>query len=207
MRSRRPLLGAVQSKSNRPGPPTTTANERSNVPKKIPALHRGVALSRSERKQVGPIQIIVLGFDDLKFENDILPELKRLNDLDVIRLVDMAIVTKSRSGELVQVPVDTLSRHDAARLGSIAGLLVGLTSDEGDASDDGPAAADLRAFVGDESTWSVVDVIEPEAMSVVALIEHRWAIPLRDAINKTGGRTLADAWIHPDDPVLGRLES
>lgn len=39
-----------------------------------------------------------------------------------------------------------------------------------------------------------------------ALIEHRWAIPLRDAIHKTGGRTLADAWIHPDDPVLGRLE-
>jgi hypothetical protein len=43
-------------------------------------------------------------------------------------------------------------------------------------------------------------------MCVVALIEHRWAIPLRDAIHKTGGRTLADAWIHPDDPVLGSLE-
>ena len=44
-------------------------------------------------------------------------------------------------------------------------------------------------------------------MCVVALIEHRWAIPLRDAIHKTGGRTLVDAWIHPDDPVLSRLDS
>ena len=72
------------------------------MPKKIPALHRGVALSRSERKQIGPIQIAVIGFDDMNFEGDILPELKRLRDLDVIRLVDMLVITKSRSGELVQ---------------------------------------------------------------------------------------------------------
>jgi hypothetical protein len=42
-------------------------------------------------------------------------------------------------------------------------------------------------------------------MCLVALIEHRWAIPLRDAVQETGGRALADAWIRPDDPVLGRL--
>jgi hypothetical protein len=178
------------------------------MPKKIPALHRGVALSRSERKRVGPIQIVVLGFDDLKFEGDILPELKRLSDLDVIRLVDMVIVAKSDSGELVRLQADSLGEKEAARLGSIADLLVGLTTDDVAETDDGGAGAEpseLRTFAGDESTWAVVDVIPPGEMCVVALIEHRWAIPLRDAIHKTGGRTLADAWIHPDDPVLGTL--
>ncbi len=178
------------------------------MPKKIPALHRGVALSRSERKQIGPIQIAVIGFDDLNFEGDILPELKRLRDLDVIRLVDMVVVTKSRSGELVRVQAGSLSEGDAARLGSIAELLVGLTGDDAAETNGGDAAAeptDLRRFVGDEGTWSVVDVIPPGEMCVVALIEHRWAIPLRDAVQKTGGRALADAWIHPDDPVLERL--
>jgi len=177
------------------------------VPKKIPALHRGVALSRSERKQVGPIQIVVLGFDDLKFEDDILPELKRLNDLDVIRIVDVVIVAKSASGELVRLQADSLSEKESAKLGSIAELLVGLTEggDEAEAAGGVAEPADLRAFAGDEGTWSVVDVIPTGAMCVVALIEHRWAIPLRDAIHKTGGRTLADAWIHPDDPVLERL--
>ena len=81
------------------------------MPKKIPALHRGVALSRSERKQIGPIQIAVIGFDDLKFEGDILPELKRLSDLDVIRLVDMVVVTKSPSGELVRLQAGSLRRE------------------------------------------------------------------------------------------------
>jgi hypothetical protein len=51
------------------------------VPKKIPALHRGVALSRSERKEIGPIQIVVLGFDDLNFEGEILPELSSTSSL------------------------------------------------------------------------------------------------------------------------------
>jgi hypothetical protein len=179
------------------------------MPKKIPALHRGVALSRSERKQIGPIQIVVLGFEDLTFEGDILPELKRLSELDVIRLVDMVIVAKSGGGELVRVQAGSLSDNEVARLGSIAELLVGLTTDDVDGADDADARAeptDLRVFAGDESTWSVVDAIPSNTMCVVALIEHRWAIPLRDAIHKTGGRTLADAWIHPDDPVLSRLE-
>jgi hypothetical protein len=43
------------------------------VPQRIPARHRGVALSRSEREQIGPIQIAVIGCDDLKLEGDVLP--------------------------------------------------------------------------------------------------------------------------------------
>jgi hypothetical protein len=39
-------------------------------------------------------------------------------------------------------------------------------------------------------------------MAVVALLEYRWAIPLREAVLRAGGATLADAWIHPDDLVL-----
>jgi hypothetical protein len=179
------------------------------VPKKIPALHRGVALSRSERKRVGPIQIVVFAFDDLKFEGDILPELKRLSDLDVIRLVDMVVVSKTQSGELVRLQASSLSEQDSARFGSIAALLVGLTTEDVDDIEGrgtGGEPTDLRAFAGDEDTWSVVDAIPAGAMCVVGLIEHRWAIPLRDAIHRTGGRTVADAWIHPDDPVLGTLE-
>jgi hypothetical protein len=35
----------------------------------------------------------------------------------------------------------------------------------------------------------------------VALIEHRWAIGLRDLIHEAGGFRLADAWVHPLDLV------
>jgi hypothetical protein len=42
-------------------------------------------------------------------------------------------------------------------------------------------------------------------MAVVGLLEHRWAIPLRDAVARAGGKALADAWVHPDDPLAQRI--
>jgi hypothetical protein len=33
------------------------------------------------------------------------------------------------------------------------------------------------------------------------LIEHLWAIPLRDKIVQAGGIALADEWIHPADLI------
>jgi Family of unknown function (DUF6325) len=162
------------------------------MPSKMRALRRGTALTRSERKELGPVQILVLGFDDLTFQGDILPELRRLRDLEIIRLVDMVIVAKSKSGELVQIEASDLTQEELTQLGAIAGALVGLDSNAGDA----------RGFLGDERTWSVAEVIPTGKMSVVALLEHRWAIPLRDAVRRAGGETLADAWIHPDDLAL-----
>ena len=179
------------------------------MPGKVRALRRGGALSRSEKKETGPLQIVVVGFDELKFQGDIIAELKRLRSLEIVRLVDMVIVTKSKGGELVPVKAGELSQDEAAQFGTIVGAFVEL---EGDEQDDDPGGGpvggpgDALGFVGDERSWSVPDVIPPGTMAVVALLEHRWAIPVRDAVVRAGGRTLADAWIRPDDPIVQRIQ-
>ena len=53
----------------------------------------------------------------------------------------------------------------------------------------------------DGQVWFVADAIPAGVTAAVALIEHLWAAPLRDAINGAGGLTLADEWIHPEDLV------
>jgi hypothetical protein len=35
--------------------------------------------------------------------------------------------------------------------------------------------------------------------SVERRLEHRWAIPLRAAIERAGGKPIADAWVTPED--------
>ena len=40
--------------------------------------------------------------------------------------------------------------------------------------------------------------------AAIAVLEHRWAIPLRDAIPAAGGTALADEWLHPQDLVALR---
>jgi hypothetical protein len=156
-------------------------------------LRRGTALTRSQKKELGPVQIIVVGFDDLHFEDEILPQLRRLRDLEIVRPVEALVVAKSESGELTTVKADDLAERQASQLAGITAALLGL----------GPSAErtdpGAREFLGDDQTWSVADSIPPGTMAVVVLLEHRWAIPVRDAVQRAGGTTLADAWIHPDD--------
>jgi hypothetical protein len=42
--------------------------------------------------------------------------------------------------------------------------------------------------------------------AVVAVLEHTWAIPLRDAIRGAGGFPLADSWLHPEDLLAVGVE-
>jgi hypothetical protein len=105
----------------------------------------------------------------------------------VVRLVDAVIVAKSNSGELVQVKVSDPTQ-EFSQLGAIARALVGLGVDGTETSEaGGSSTSEARGFLGDERTWSVAEVIPPGKMALVALLEHRWAIPIRDAVHRAGG--------------------
>ena len=47
---------------------------------------------------MGPVQMLVLGFEGDHFTGEILPELRRLKDADVIRMIDMLFVRKDAAG-------------------------------------------------------------------------------------------------------------
>jgi hypothetical protein len=60
----------------------------------------------------------------------------------------------------------------------------------------------------DDAVWYLGDAIPDGTAAAVALLEHRWAIPLRDKIAQAGGLTLSDAWVHVADLVAaGALAS
>ena len=95
------------------------------MPRSGRPLHRGVALTKQEAAEYGPVQIIVVGFDNPDPQGEILAELERLRKLEVIRLVDLVVVAKSQDGDLAQVQTSDLTVGQAAQLGAIAGALVG----------------------------------------------------------------------------------
>jgi len=47
----------------------------------------------------------------------------------------------------------------------------------------------------------VLAEIPPDTAVAIALLEHRWAIPLREAIIAAGGFPIIDTWVHPRDLV------
>jgi uncharacterized membrane protein len=155
--------------------------------------------------EFGPVQILVVGFDNVDFTGKILGELRRLKEQDIIRLIDLVVVAKDRDGEIAGVELSDLTKDEREQFGAIAGALIGLGMDGDEETMEAGAVVGAVAaedgILGEETMWSVADTIPMDSTAAVALIEHRWAIPLRDAIRSQGGVPLADSWIHPEDLV------
>jgi|SRR5436853_1584808 len=163
-------------------------------------------------EEFGPVQILVVGFDNVEFTGEILGELRRLKEQDIIRLVDLVVVAKDSDGEVAGVELSDLTSEEREQFGAILGALIGLgMGGEEETLEAGAIAGALAAedgLLGEDTMWSVADTIPTDSTAAVALIEHRWAIPLRDAIRSKGGVPLADTWIHPEDLVaIGAIAS
>ena len=161
--------------------------------------------------EFGPVQMLVVGFEHGKFEGEILAELKRLREQDIIRLVDLLFVNKDDDGEIATVELTDLSREESMEFGALAGALIGVGAG-GEAGAEAGAVAgavameDGKAF-SEQDVWFVADAIPPGTSAGIALIEHRWAIPLREAIERAGGQPLADEWVHPKDLIAAGAEA
>jgi uncharacterized membrane protein len=158
-----------------------------------------------ETETMGPVQLMVVGFHDGKFSGEIIEELRRLREDGIVRLVDLLFVTKSEDGEIAAIEHSDLSQEEAMAFGAVAGALVGLGADGEEGAEAGAVAGAIAAEDGaifDESeAWYLADAIPPGDSAAIALIEHRWAIPLRESIQRAGGVSLADEWVHPEDLV------
>jgi uncharacterized membrane protein len=155
---------------------------------------------------IGPVQLLVLGFRNPDFRGEIVDELERLRQSDTVRVIDSLAVYKDTSGEIEVMHLSNLSREEAAEVGSVVAALIGL----GIAGEEGlRAGAELGAQAGaegaqvfsDDDAWDVLEDIPNDSAAALLLIEHHWAVPLRDAIARAGGFRLADGFISPSDLI------
>jgi uncharacterized membrane protein len=161
---------------------------------------------------IGPVQLIVLGFDHPEFHGEIVAELERLHDEDTVRVIDALAVHKDADGEIEVQHLSNLTKDEAIELGSKVGALIGLgiEGEEGAALGaelGAEAAADGAQVFSDEQAWDVLEDIPNDSAAALILLEHHWAVPLRDAIARAGGFRLSDGFISPLDLVAIGLVS
>ena len=155
---------------------------------------------------IGPVQLIVLGFEHPDFHGEIIAELERLRESDTVRVIDALAVHKDAQGEIEVVHLSNLSKEEAIELGSKVGALIGLgiEGEEGlyaGAEAGAEAAADGVSAFSDDDAWDVLEDIPNDSAAALILLEHHWAVPLRDAIARAGGFRLSDGFISPLDLV------
>jgi hypothetical protein len=140
---------------------------------------------------IGPVQVLVVGFDRPTFSGEVMAELDRLRQAGTVRLLDVLLVARAEDGT-----IDTLPLPPSAPpgLGKVAAEILG-------ASDDDATGAGGQV---DGPSWSLADAIPAGGTAAVALIEHLWAAPLREAIQRAGGTPLEETWLAGED--VDRLE-
>jgi hypothetical protein len=154
-----------------------------------PAHHR--------RMPIGPVQLLVLGFDDARFHREIATELERLRENGAVRVIDALAVYKDADGELEVAHLSNLPDAEVGDLGRVVAALVGLEVEGEPALDIAAGAGETAA--GEQEPWDVLDDIPRDSAAALLLIEHHWAVPLHDAIRRAGGFRIGDGFISPLD--------
>jgi uncharacterized membrane protein len=155
---------------------------------------------------IGPVQLITLGFTHPNFHGEIIAELERLRESDTVRVIDALAVYKDAAGDIEVEHLSNLSTDEAIELGSKIGALIGLGIEGEEGMEAGAAAgaeasADGVQVFTNEDAWDVLEDIPNDSAAALVLLEHHWAVPLRDAIARAGGMRLSDGFISPLDLV------
>ncbi|HEY5358190.1 MAG TPA: hypothetical protein VIJ82_11030 [Streptosporangiaceae bacterium] len=156
---------------------------------------------------IGPVQLLVLGFRHPDFHGEIIAELERLRESDTVRVIDSLAVYKDADGGLEVEHLSNLSEQEAIELGSTIGALIGLGIDGEEGMRAGAvagaeeAAADGVSVFSEQEGWDVIEDIPNDSAAALILIEHHWAVPIRDAIVRAGGFRISDGFISPLDLV------
>jgi len=162
---------------------------------------------------IGPVQLIVLGFNHPDFHGEVIAELQQLRDNDTVRVIDSIVVYKDVNGELETEHLSNLTEQEAIELGSKIGALIGLGVEGEEGMEAGAvagaeeAAAEGINVFGDADEWDVLEDIPNDSAAALILLEHHWAVPLRDAIARAGGFRISDGFISPLDLVAIGLMS
>ena len=164
---------------------------------------------------IGPVQLLVIGFDEPDFEGEILDELTKLKEHDMLKVIDALVVYKDDDGEMVVADISNLTPDEAQEFSGKVAALIGL----GIAGEEGmeagyEAGSEMAAEQGgvhlfdEEDAWDVLDEIPNGSAAALVLIEHHWAVPLRDAVWRAGGMRLASEFVDPLDLIeIGLLEA
>ena len=122
---------------------------------------------------VGPVEYVILGFPGNKFTGQIVPELAKLIDSGLIRLIDLTFISKDSAGEVEVVEYDAVEE-----LAAFAGL-----------------DAEVGGILTGEDIAHAALSLEPNTSAALLIWEDTWAGPFAAAVRNANGVILEGARI------------
>jgi len=134
---------------------------------------------------IGPVEYIILGFPGNNFTGQIVPELAKLIDGGLVRIIDLTFIMKDADGQVEVVEYDAVEE-----LAAFAGL-----------------DAEVGGILTDEDVAYAAEALEPNSSAALLIWEDTWAAPFAAAVRNANGVILEGARIPREiiEPVVGAL--
>ncbi|VAV90127.1 hypothetical protein MNBD_ACTINO01-651 [hydrothermal vent metagenome] len=155
-------------------------------------------------EQIGPLQLLVIGFADPQLDGSILSELVSASDSGTIRIVDVLGVYKDEAGNVAAAQMSDLTQDEAMTYGAWIGALIGLGAGGVDGAEIGALAGAMSALdeyeygLDAEAVATIAQDIPAGGAAMLAIIEHTWAIGFRNAMRDSGGVLIAQDFLSPE---------
>jgi hypothetical protein len=145
----------------------------------------GSRMSTEAVSEMGPIDYLLVEWPGRQPNGEVAPHLVDLVDRGLIRIIDLAFITKEEDGSVSGLELADLG-GEVAELAIFEGASSGLLSDE----DIGEAAGAL----------------EPGTSAALLVFENTWAAPFAAAVRRSGGQLVASGRI-PVQDLLAVLDA
>jgi Family of unknown function (DUF6325) len=122
---------------------------------------------------IGPVEYLILGFPGNNFTGQIVPELAKLIDSGLVRIIDLTFITKDADGNVDVVEYDAIEE-----LAAFAGL-----------------DAEVGGILTDEDVAYAAQALEPNTSAALLIWEDTWATPFAVAVRNANGVILEGARI------------
>jgi uncharacterized membrane protein len=154
----------------------------------------------------GPIQLFVFGFDNAKVKKDLKNALLDLSKKGLIRILDIAYVSKSQEGNIKIREGTELDEVEQVKLGAAIGALIGLGAGGEEGMEAGMELGALKFSENDfgadtHELLKVAESLPPGSAGAILLIEHLWLKKFKEEFRNAGGTVLAQTYITPESLV------
>jgi len=149
---------------------------------------------------IGPLQLVVIGFDDDKYARDIILEIKSLRQKKAIRLFDLLYIFKHPDGTIDSREVSDLQEEEQREFGTLIKSLIGLSTKDVEHADAEEVAgavpgAHTEFGLSDEELQAVAKDLPDGSSGIFVAFEHVWARKFKEAILKNNGHIVAQGMI------------
>ena len=151
----------------------------------------------------GPMQMLVVAFENPKFHGKIRHELESVMEKGMIRLIDLLFIWKDADGNVTSLEATQLNEEERMRFGAVVGGLIGLGAGGEEGARTGMeegtlAAAQENYGITEEDIQEITEAIPENTAAAVFIIEHLWAKKLKQALRDAGGVLVSQGMLTPE---------